>query len=116
VTARAEAGFLSNPTISGTIAVFMSCGIISGEVGIAEKSATGGQIGIVEGAAQEIDTSSMIEAVSTSSGSAVVPIKSAHVSIRVMLGFQPLDGHQLLASQERGRRGSSRGSRSREKP
>jgi hypothetical protein len=88
------------------MAAFVSCAIIiSGEVGIGEKSATGEQIEIVEGAAQDVDTSSMIEAVSTSPGSAVVPIKSAHVSIRVMLGFPPLDGHQLLVLQERGRSG-----------
>jgi hypothetical protein len=66
------------------MAAFMFCAIVNGDVGIAEKSATGGKIRIVEGAAQDVDTSSMIEqAASTSSGSAFVRVKSAHVSIHV---------------------------------
>jgi hypothetical protein len=66
------------------MAAFMFGAIISGEVGTAKKSTTDGQIGIVEGAAQDVDTSSMIEqTVSTFPGSAVVPTIGAHVSIRV---------------------------------
>ncbi|HWX60209.1 hypothetical protein [Bradyrhizobium sp.] len=42
---------ISNTTIFGTMATFMFGAIISGEVGIAEQSGTGGKIGIVEGAA-----------------------------------------------------------------
>ena len=59
-------------------------GIISEDIGIAEESATGRKIGIVESAAQDVDTTGMIEqTVSTFLGSAVVPTIGAHVSILV---------------------------------
>jgi hypothetical protein len=46
-----QSRFLSNPTLFRAMATFMFGAIISGEVGIAEQSATGGKIGIVESAA-----------------------------------------------------------------